>query len=47
MATKQWKPVKFMAIPLMWNHEYMEVLGDMSARAGGTLVKIVFLISLI
>ena len=34
-ATKQWKPVKFMAIPLMWNHEYMEVLGDMSARLGG------------
>ena len=34
-ATRQWKPVKFMSIPLMWNHEYMEVLGDMDARLGG------------
>jgi hypothetical protein len=34
-ATKQWKPVKYLAIPMMWNHEYMEVLGDINARLGG------------
>ncbi len=34
-AAKQWKPIKYLAIPMMWNHEYMEVLGDMNARLGG------------
>lgn len=34
-AAKQWKPVKYLAIPMMWNHEYMEVLGDINARLGG------------
>lgn len=29
---KRWKPVKYLSIPMMWNHEYMEVLGDMNAR---------------
>lgn len=34
-VTKQWKPVKYVAIPMMWNHEYMQVLGDLNARLGG------------
>ena len=34
-AAKQWKPVKYMAIPFYWNYEYMQVLGDMNARLGG------------
>ena len=34
-AAKQWKPIKYMAIPFYWNYEYMQVLGDMSARLGG------------
>lgn len=34
-TAKQWKPVKYMAIPLYWNYEYMEVLGDMNAKLGG------------
>ena len=34
-AAKQWKPVKYLAIPFLWNYEYMEVLGDMNARLGG------------
>lgn len=34
-AAKQWKPVKYLAIPMYWNYEYMEVLGDMNARLGG------------
>ena len=34
-AAKQWKPVKYMAIPLYWNYEFMQVLGDMNARLGG------------
>lgn len=34
-AAKQWKPVKYLAIPFMWNHEYMQVLGDLNARLGG------------
>lgn len=34
-AAKQWKPVKYLAIPFMWNHEYMQVLGDTDARLGG------------
>ncbi len=34
-AAKQWKSVKYMAIPFYWNYEYMEVLGDMNARLGG------------
>jgi hypothetical protein len=31
-AAKKWKPVKYLSIPMMWNAEYMEVLGDMNAR---------------
>lgn len=34
-AAKQWKPVKYLAIPFYWNYEYMQVLGDMNARLGG------------
>lgn len=34
-AARQWKPVKYMAIPLYWNLEYMQVLGDLNARLGG------------
>lgn len=34
MAAKKWKPVKWISIPMMWNHEYMQVLGDMNARLG-------------
>ena len=34
-AAKQWKAVKYMAIPFYWNYEYMQVLGDMNARLGG------------
>ena len=29
---KKWKSVKYLSIPMMWNHEYMQVLGDMNAR---------------
>lgn len=34
-AAKQWKPIKYMAIPFYWNYEYMQVEGDMNARLGG------------
>lgn len=34
-AAKQWKPVKYMAIPFYWNYEYMQVEGDLNARLGG------------
>ncbi len=34
-AAKQWKPVKYLAIPMYWNYEYMQVEGDMNARLGG------------
>ena len=34
-AAKQWKPIKYLSIPMYWNYEYMEVLGDMDARLGG------------
>lgn len=34
-AAKQWKPVKYLAIPMYWNYEYMQVLGDLNARLGG------------
>jgi len=34
-AAKQWKPVKYLAIPFLWNYEYMQVLGDLDARLGG------------
>lgn len=34
-AAKQWKPIKYLAIPLYWNYEYMQVLGDLDARLGG------------
>jgi len=29
---KKWKSVKYLSIPMMWNHEYMRVLGDMNAK---------------
>jgi NifU-like protein involved in Fe-S cluster formation len=31
-AAKKWKSVKWLSIPMMWNHEYMQVLGDMNSR---------------
>lgn len=34
-AAKQWKSVKYLAIPFYWNYEYMQVSGDMNARLGG------------
>lgn len=34
-AAKQWKPVKYLSIPMYWNFEYMQVQGDMNARLGG------------
>ena len=34
-AAKQYKPIKYLAIPMYWNYEYMQVLGDMNARLGG------------
>lgn len=34
-AAKQWKPVKYLAIPFYWNYHYMEIKGDMNARLGG------------
>lgn len=34
-AATQWKPVKFLAIPFLWNYEYMRVLGNLDARLGG------------
>ena len=34
-AAKKWKSVKYLAIPMMWNAEYMQVLGDINARLGG------------
>jgi hypothetical protein len=33
-AAKKWKSVKYLSIPMMWNAEYMQVLGDMNARLG-------------
>lgn len=34
-AAKQYKPVKYLAIPFYWNYEYMQVLGDLNARLRG------------
>lgn len=34
-AAKQWKPVKYLSIPMYWNYEYMQVMGDLNARLGG------------
>ena len=34
-AAKQWKSIKYLAIPFYWNYEYMQVEGDMNARLGG------------
>lgn len=34
-AAKQWKPVKYLSIPMYWNYEYMQVIGDLNAKLGG------------
>ena len=34
-SAKKFKPIKYLAIPMYWNFEYMQVLGDMNARMGG------------
>lgn len=34
-AAKLWKPIKYLSIPMYWNYEYMQVLGNMDAKMGG------------
>lgn len=34
--TKQWKPVKYVSVPMYWNYKYMELLGDPKASLSST-----------
>ncbi len=31
-GAKKWKSIMWLSVPMMWNAEYMQVLGDMNAR---------------
>lgn len=34
--TKEWKPVKYVSVPMYWNYKYMEMLGDPNASLSST-----------
>ena len=41
-VTKQWKPVKYVSVPMYWNYKYMELLGDPNASLNSTRIMAMY-----
>ena len=41
-VTKQWKPVKYVSVPMYWNYKYMELLGAPNASLNSTRIMAMY-----